>query len=370
MQSHASRHWVSEHLKDRHPDLSAAHVPYKNGSTQTVDVIPTEVAISYGRRSVSKLVDVLKLSGETEIPHTEHAHCLSVFIKELSTQEYKTQAISYGACEPLVVLADAVAPEVRQLSCKALTSLCQMPSGRQATIAAGGIETLTETLWETSIEATETLAMLTSDLACATAVMQAEIGVVANMVKLINDDSIPMKAKEHAAVTLEHILVFDDGIMDCLKSHVPKAIVQLIAKAVTEEELKGPKGTALRVACASCLARLCHHTYGKVQVQEQAGINAMAKLCMQSEWEVRKRTTAALMGITIEKEAKVPVVELCGRTLVSMCRKDEVETAENARSALFNACEHPKARKMVTALMTPEELEYFLGTLKPLPPEI
>lgn len=332
--------------------------------------IPTEVAVAYGRRSVGKLVDVLRLKGGDEIPHTEHAHCLRVFTKELSTQEYKAQAISYGAPRPLVILCDSESHQVRQLSCKALTSLCQLSTGRKATIQAGGIEMLTSTLWKTPEEATETLAMLTSDLGCATAVMTSEIGVVANLVKLINDEEISYKAKEHAAVTLEHILCFDDGIMDCLKSHVPRAIVYLTGKALSVEDLKGPKGTPLRVACASCLARLCHHTYGKVQVQEQLGIPAMARLCLQNEWEVRKRTTAALMGITIEKDAKVPVVEICGRTLVSMCRKDEVETAENARSALFNACEHPKARSMVSNLMTPEELEFFLGTLKPLPPGV
>lgn len=332
--------------------------------------MPTEVANAYGRRGVTKLVDVLALQWETEIPHEEHAHCLEVFIAELSTQEYKTQAISYGAPQHLVTLCDSPSLPVRQLSCKALTSLCQLSMGREATIEAGGIEMLTNTLWKTPEGTTATLAALTADLASATAAMRSAVGVVAALVKLIHDEDISMAAKESAVVTLDHIVGFDDGIMDALKSHVPRAVVHLVGKAISMEETKGKRGTSLRVACASCLSKLCHHTYGKVQVQEAGGILAIAKLCLQNEWEVKKRAAAALMGITIEKDAKVPVVELCGRALVTMLRKDEVETAENARSALFNACEHPKARRMVEKLLTPEELEYFLGTLKPLPPEI
>jgi len=315
-------------------------------------------------------VDVLGLRWEVEIPHEEHAHCLELFLRELSTQERKTQAVSYGACPNLVILCDSPSLRVRQLSCSALASLCQMSMGREATIDAGGIEMLTNTLWKTPEGTTAALMQLSADLACATAVMRSAVGVVSHLVKLIHDEEIPMRAKESAVETLDHIVCFDDGIMDALNSHVPRAVVYLVGKTISTEECKGRRGTRLRVACAGCLSKLCHHTYGKVQVQEAGGILAIAKLCLQNEWEVKKRAAAALMGITIEKDAKVAVVDLCGRALVSMLRKDEVETAENARSALFNACEHPKARRMVEGLMTPEELEYFLGTLRPLPPEI
>lgn len=46
MQSHASRHVVSEFLKDLHPDLSA---PFPKG------VIEDEIAEAYGRRSIPKV---------------------------------------------------------------------------------------------------------------------------------------------------------------------------------------------------------------------------------------------------------------------------------------------------------------------------
>uniref|UniRef100_A0A061SGA4 Radial spoke protein 8 n=1 Tax=Tetraselmis sp. GSL018 TaxID=582737 RepID=A0A061SGA4_9CHLO len=362
MQSHSSRHYVSEFLKDRHPNLDPPDA-HKG-------VIPTEVAVAYGRRGAAKLVQVLALRGGEEIPHEEHAHCLRVLLRELPTQELKAQAVWEGAPASLVALGRSPSAEVRQLSCRALSSLCQLRSGRAATIAAGGIEMMTETLWDTPVEVTAALSSLTADLASCAAAMGSGAGVVRNLVRLIEDEAVAVEAKENAVATLEHIVGSDAGIMDALRSHVPRAVVRLVAAALGDEALRGPRGTALRVACASCLARLCHHTYGKVQVQEAGGIGALARLCLQGEWEVRKRTTAALMGITIEKDAKVPVADLCGRALVSMLRKDEVETAENARSALLNACEHPKARAIVQALLTTEELDYFLGSLRQLPPGV
>jgi hypothetical protein len=55
MQSHSSRHVVSEFLADLYPYNDA---PFPK------DVIPDEIAVGYGRRGIPKLIDVLALPGE------------------------------------------------------------------------------------------------------------------------------------------------------------------------------------------------------------------------------------------------------------------------------------------------------------------
>ena len=66
MQSHASRHVVSERLEDRHPDRSP---PFPQG------IIEDEIALAYGRRGIKKLVDVISLP-DNVLPDESKAHAV------------------------------------------------------------------------------------------------------------------------------------------------------------------------------------------------------------------------------------------------------------------------------------------------------
>lgn len=59
-------------------------------------------------------------------------------------QEHKTEAVIVGALPALVrLVAGSSEPQVRTLSCHALTSLARLATGRAAIAGAGGVAALT-----------------------------------------------------------------------------------------------------------------------------------------------------------------------------------------------------------------------------------
>lgn len=91
MQSHASRHVVSEFLKDLHPDLSepfpkvylstpfCSKKPYHNiGWYPSQGVITDEIALAYGRRGITKA------SGPASL-HAQAMHVLQFISRMAST---------------------------------------------------------------------------------------------------------------------------------------------------------------------------------------------------------------------------------------------------------------------------------------------
>lgn len=111
MQSHASRHVVSERLEDRHPDNSA---PFPKAA------LTDEIALAYGRRGVQKLVDVISLPDDA-LPDDSKAHALRVLLGLLSTQEQKMDAVQIGSVPPLVHLVET-SPHAQVIPLKYIVS--------------------------------------------------------------------------------------------------------------------------------------------------------------------------------------------------------------------------------------------------------
>lgn len=363
MQSHASRHVVSEFLKDLHPDLSP---PFPT------EIIKDEIAEAYGRRGVKKLIDVLALPADA-LSHEDRAHALRVFKGLLSTQEHKTEAINEGAAVPLChLVGTSPDDEVRKLSCDCLASMAQILPGRNAIVAANGFEDLTKALKlspEAAAGALREFSKSNDGVALLNTVLDTVVPALVELIIDNLDKRITMKACENAAATLGGIATTDAGICSGLTHKVPACMVVLIDRS--KDKYKWEKELMVCMAeAASCMEQICHHPYGKTAARESDAIRAIAELMRLGLYHpltVRK-CSSALMGVSIEKESKVPVMEYAGETLVKLLKGDNEELLGNARSALQNSCEHLQARKMMEGLLNDEEMKTILYQKKPLPP--
>lgn len=206
-----------------------------------------------------------------------------------------------------------------------------------------------------------------------------------------------LEAPEHALIALSKVGTTDDGVAECLRAHLPAAVLNRI-KQVTEAPLQGGMGSKLRIAASECLSQLCHHQFGKVQVLEQlpgekqiSGVEALTRLLKAPEWLVRKNTAKAMMGLTVEVSAKVgfspflgwlvacqvegpiglclsqpfpsqlPVARQACLLLLKMLKGDDLEMAENARQVLINCKEHPDAAAQIFSVMSKDEWKDTFG---------
>ncbi|GFH14849.1 uncharacterized protein HaLaN_10975 [Haematococcus lacustris] len=354
MQSHASRHAVSEFLQHLHPELSP---PFPK------NVIADEVAEAFGRRSITKLVDLLKLPAE-ELPHETRAHALRVFNGLLTTQEHKNDAINRGACIPLTQLIESSPSfEVRKLSCEALASLAQVLPGRQAIAAARGMYALTAALQSTPEAA-----------AGAFRVLDTVVPALVTLITLPSQDDITLAACTNTASTLAGICTTDAGIESCLQHSVPAAVVALATRCLTGDFRFEEHAMEGLEACADCFEQLAHHPAGKTALRETRAIEMLATMlshCMAHRGAMLK-ATSALLGVSVEKESKVPVMLFAGVQLVRLVKDSPDEyLVANARAAVVSASEHLEARSMTQALLSDREQMdlIFKGPLPPAPPD-
>mmetsp|Transcript_22766 Transcript_22766/g.70716 ORF Transcript_22766/g.70716 Transcript_22766/m.70716 type:complete len:345 (+) Transcript_22766:135-1169(+) len=338
MQSHASRYNASEHLKDRHPDLTE---PFPDG------VIPDEIAWAYGRRAVPKLCANLALE---VLVSDKRALALRVLLGLLTTQEQKGQAIASGACVSLVTLMEEPTPEVRWLSADVLCALSMLLNGRLAMIAAGAVEKLTEHLLDENMRVRESctaaLAQFSKPNDGAQATMSSPAGVVRALVVLIDDETTTMKAHFHAVSTLCHVNVTDRGIVQSLEAQAVPAVLKLATNPETDEEAMGK--------CSHCLLLLCQHPDGRVVVLEEGGLPVLTNL-MDCGEDCQVAATAGLMGLTVEVDAKVAAIREAGPRLVELLSEANPDVAENALMTIRGACEHPEAFKLAIELMSEDE---------------
>eukprot|EP00798_Chlamydomonas_sp_ICE-L_P019287 gene19287-25931_t len=361
MQSHASRHVESEFLKDLHPDLS---LPFPK------EIIKDEIAEAYGRRGVQKLIAVLDLP-QADLPDSERAHALRVFKGLLSTQEHKIEAIQEGASKPLTFLIRITKDvEVRKLSCNCLASMAQIIPGRNAIVKAQGFVALTEALTlspeaaagalrESFSKSKDRVGLLNTVFSSEFSKSSDGVGllktvfstVVPALVILINNDDewegITLKACENAAATLAGIASTDDGICSCLEFKVPRCMVKLIDRGLTGDF---QFDESEQMEC-----RICHHRYGKTAAREADAIRAIGALTSLGKFHplTVSKCSSALMGVSIEKESKVPVMQQAGAILNQL---------------LKNTCEHLEARKMMGAYLNEQEMKELLYQSKPMPP--
>lgn len=369
MQSHASRHVVSERLKDLHPDLSDPFLK---------EIVKDEISIAHGRRGIQKLIAVLALE-PSELSDDERAHALRVFIGLLTTQEHKTDAIAAGAAQPLTRLTnESQSVDVRRLSCECLASMAQVRAGRQAVVDAAGLEALTHALTTTPEAAANALRQFSASTDGAAFLSRLHDDMVPALAALIQSPSgasgVTPMACQNAAETLAGIAVNDQGVIACLTHHVPKAIVHLLDRCLSGDIKLEASMTTCAESCANCMEQLAHHAYGKTALREAGSIKQLGLMltyCAYHQGCMRK-ATSALMGISVEKECKVPVVLNAGKQLVKLMQSSHDERlVSNARAVLVSASEHLEARTVVQSLLTEHDMKTMLyrGPLPNTPPD-
>ncbi|GAX81056.1 hypothetical protein CEUSTIGMA_g8491.t1 [Chlamydomonas eustigma] len=367
MQSHASRRVCSEFLKDLHPDLSP---PFPKG------VIKDEIAVAYGRRGIIKLIEVLALE-DMDLRDEDRAHALRVLIGLLTTQEMKNDAVAQGACVPLTALIRRTRdPEVLKLSCDALGSLSQVQLGREAIIASDGVPALTEAL-QTSPEAAagafRLFTMSTQGVSLLGPSLDPVVQALVILMDRPKDDGVSLTACENAVTALASLSTADLGIIACLTYGVPKCVVRLIDRGLTGDHRSEKDLMLCMEQCALCLEQVSHHPYGKTAVREADGVRALGSLLGLARFNlaVQKKTTAALMAVSVEKEAKQQVVLFAGQHLVRLLKSDNAVLVANARAALISASESLEARKLLSHSLdeTQQVQMLYKGPVPPTPPD-
>ncbi|PNW86246.1 hypothetical protein CHLRE_02g078600v5 [Chlamydomonas reinhardtii] len=352
MQSHSSRHVVSEHLKDLHPDLSEPFPKH---------VIEDEVAEAHGRRAIPKLVAVLALP---ELPDDQRAHALRVLNGLLSTQEHKTNAVAEGAAPPLCQLASQCRDdEVRRLSCSALASLGQVMAGRNGIVAAGGLPVLTEALQTTPEQAAAALKSFAASNDGAAQLNLERAAIVPALVTLLSqptDPAFTLTAFSNALSTLEGMTRTDDGVLAALDGGVPACLVALARRGLEGDLKFEGRLMELLQLVATCLEQICHHADGKAACRQAEAHKVLAELLTLQHREIIKHAAAALMGLAVEKESKVNVMLYAGVSLVRLMRGSDAELAANARDTVAAAAEHLEARRTAEMLLSMEERELLL----------
>lgn len=99
-----------------------------------------QVTVAFGRRGVTKLVDVLKSEVTTPAEKTD---ALALLIGEVSTQERKSEAIRGSSVEAAVALLSSSDVRVRTNAGVLLARLVLLQQGRAAVSACGGVHALT-----------------------------------------------------------------------------------------------------------------------------------------------------------------------------------------------------------------------------------
>lgn len=372
MQSHASRHVVSEHLKDLHPNQSS---PFPTG------IVKDEIATAYGRRGIRKMIDVLALpASELSPDESQRAHALRVFNSLLCAQEQKSDAISQGAALPLTTLVTTSKdPEVIRLSCEALGSLVQVFAGRAAVLKAEGLPALTDALTTSPEAAAGAIRRFVSSndgvltLMAHPSLLGLIVTALVGLAGRLKEGSVTTRAYENAAAALAGLSTTDQGVAACLANEVPQVIISLLNRGLEGDLRYEPSLMDLIEQCCACLAQICHHPEGRKAVREQRGIQALAGVLVAGQFcrGPLKTATSALMAASIEKESKVLVMSHAGEHLVRLLKGQDDQLTPNARFALASSCEHLEARRALGLLLDEEEQAslLFQGPLPPTPPD-
>ncbi len=332
MQSHASRHVVSEHLCDRHTPGSAGTACSADAAASSTTT--TAITEAYGRLCIPRLVAAIAQPG---LPADDLATALHVLNTLLSTQESKVEAIAAGAPAALVAAllglsggeadessaastAEAEASQQQQqqrdrrqtLCCNTLEALAQLRQGRAAVRNSAGIQALTSALATVPAAAAAALKVrsatpqttYTSSCAprfdncnskppaCAAvrqafvaspdgvaSLQQSPVRVAAALVDALSRPSTPLAACRDAAAVLTGLASTDAGVVDACGAQVPAAMVVLARRMLRFDVGGGVAGAqsgsltqaVLHAAC-ECLGMICHHPDGKSQVRLAKGI--------------------------------------------------------------------------------------------------
>lgn len=137
MQSHASRHAVSEFLRDRYPCCNIAtrqKFDQDRGPAQ-------DVKVAYGRQGIPQILAGL------QTPSATAAESMAALNLVLATQEMKAEAIRLEAPRVLIqYLCPTFNARVVRAACCNLTQLIRLIDGCLATVLHGGIGALISVL--------------------------------------------------------------------------------------------------------------------------------------------------------------------------------------------------------------------------------
>lgn len=137
MQNHASRHTVSEHLKDRYPCYTRSCDDKLEHSSTCVH----GARVAYARQGILQILAELRNHENSAI---EGMAALSLV---LATQEMKAEAIRYEAPRVLIsYIQPCMDATVVKAACCNLTQLIRLFDGCHATVVNGGIEALVSVL--------------------------------------------------------------------------------------------------------------------------------------------------------------------------------------------------------------------------------
>ena len=138
----------------------------------------------------------------------------------------------------------------------------------------------------------------------------------------------------------------DEGVLVALRGGTAKALMRALEGEAARTH------PDLRAAVARCLKNVCQHETGKIQALEQGVVASLAPLLRSRDADVRLQATGALMGVTLENDAKLSVTRAARNDLVALLRDPNAAVAENALSALQNCCESPAARALVLQVLS------------------
>lgn len=349
-ENHATRCYDGQRLEERHPDLSA---PFPK------EVIADEIAVAFGRRHVTKLVDVLSLP-KADLTSEQRAKALRYLNGLLSNQESKAESVSVNTAAAVVALLTDESAEVRKLACETLATLAHFAEGRGTIVAVDAITAVNKLVRDKEsdvrVAAVGFMASVTKAADGAAATLAAAEGeVFATIVESLDDVAATVITKVRGVETLANCTLNDEGIFAALNAGVPAALFAML------DGVDARKSSELRMTTARCLKNLCQHTYGKVQALEGGAVPFLASMLRSRESDLRLQAAGALMGLTLEHEAKVPVMLAARKDLVALLKDPSPYVAENALVAIQNCCEEPAAKKLVVEVMSEWEREFVFN---------
>ncbi|DBA83983.1 TPA: 50S ribosomal protein L3 [Trebouxia sp. C0004] len=318
---HASSHQASEFLQDRLPN-----------SQTSFALKADEVAVAYGQRAMPKLVEVLSLPDKSDACSIE---CLQLLLSLLGNQERKAQAISAKLVQCVAPFLGFENCDICNLSCQVLASLAQLFQGRLAILQASGLEAVIAALGKAP----------ESGIICLQAFSVS-----------IDGSAALLDCSENASEALVHSLQ-----QSVPGPHCSAAVAALQCLANLTRTRQGVSA-ALQAQLPSCLVTFVNQAAGAIPM--------LATLCDLDQWslDVVRYASAALASIAVGPDVKLETYEAAGSALMVLLKCKDSAAAGNAKLAICNTADHPKARIELQKVMKEEAAEYLKG-LPDLPPD-
>eukprot|EP01025_Chloroclados_australasicus_P001395 TRINITY_DN103720_c0_g1_i2.p2 TRINITY_DN103720_c0_g1~~TRINITY_DN103720_c0_g1_i2.p2 ORF type:complete len:197 (-),score=28.95 TRINITY_DN103720_c0_g1_i2:241-801(-) len=181
-------------------------------------------------------------------------------------------------------------------------------------------------------------------------------------------------ASEYAAGTLKHLTRKEEGSFQAWEAKGPRVLLKTIKSSIEKTEEEFEEGEGFRREAAGCLAQLCRHEYGKVQVLQAEGVKVLALLLWREasllvDSQAVINILQAFASISIDVEAKVPVIKEAGGQMASMYRFQNQAILSNLDTIFVNCSEHPVARQEMYQVLSSMEFDRLAARMTQMPPD-